>query len=218
MSLSRADLEARLMPYVDGELSPEEALAVTRALPAHPDLAAEAEALRALVETTRVAFGPSTAHAASVRFDGLADRVLAQVAPVAAAPSVTATSLTARLGAWWRGVIAFERPFVLAAAAAAVVAGVGTVALTGSDEAGSARTDGGSVATSAPAPVAPAGRSVRRGPEREVALGDGRGAVRIESAEVTDGRVFVEGGETEDKPLVLWHVVDGESAAAGGGL
>ena len=39
--------------------------------------------------------------------------------------------------------------------------------------------------------------------------------MRVESVEVTDGRVFVEGGADEtDKPLVLWHVVDGEESGA----
>jgi anti-sigma factor RsiW len=234
MSLSRADLEARLMPYVDGELPREEAEAVARALHAHPDLAREAEALRALVETTRAAFGPTTSHAASVRFDGLADRVLARVgtpasrlAPHPVRPA--APSLGQRLAEWWRGFVAFERPFALAAAAAVVVAVLGTLALRDGERA-PLGSGGGSFAKtetppsssfapgSAATTAAGAARGGRRGPETEVAVGEGRGAVRIESAEVTDGRVFVEGGESEDKPLVLWHVVEGEGAAGAGAV
>jgi anti-sigma factor RsiW len=217
MSLSRDDLEARLMPYVDGELPPAEADAVSRALADHPDLAAEVDALRALSAAARLGFEPSAAHVATVRFDGLHDAVLARLAPAEASAPTFAT----RLAAWWRGFIAFERPLALAAVAAALVAVIGALALSGGGGEAAGGAGGGAIAGSEdPASTSPAGSAsarVRRGPESEVALG-ARGAVRIESAEVTDGRVFVEGGETEDKPLVLWHVVDGEGHAPGAGL
>jgi anti-sigma factor RsiW len=227
MTLSRDELEQHLMPYVDGELAPAEAAAVEQALAFHPDLASEVQALRDLSGLTRVAFAPRDAHVAAVDFSGLGDRVLARLeaddrvmAPRSVDLGDGSPTLGARFAAWWRGFFAFERPFALAGAAAVAVAVLGTLALR---DAG----DGGSIAPNNVANKtlsnAPKSERVRRGPESEVALG-GRGAVRIESVEVTDGEVFVEGGADEsDKPLVLWHVVEGESSEApaaptGGGL
>jgi anti-sigma factor RsiW len=219
MILSRDELEQRLMPYVDGELRADEAAAVERALAEHPDLAREAAALRDLSLLTRAAFAPAEAHVASVDFSALHATILARLEP-AATPARAIESpptLGARIGAWWRDFFAFERPLALAGFAAVTVAVLGTLALR-SDE--PALVAPSSVAISTPAADAKTAR-VRRGPEEEVAIGD-RGAVRVESVEVTDGRVFVEGGSDEtDKPLVLWHVVEGEGAVnapAGGGL
>jgi len=206
MTMNSQELRDQLYPYLDGELDPERALEVERALEDSPECQAELQELQAVQLMTRAAFeGP----AAEVDLSHMAGDVMAQLQ----AEGALRTAEGPGLMAWLKGLLTFEQPLMSLAAAAALAAlviGAMSYGAPSSEEAAS----GTDVATTTPAPGAeavaeapkvapPIGK--RRGPELE----SGRHAAFVEHIEAAKGRVVVD-ANTDDpsKPMVLWHHVD----------
>jgi hypothetical protein len=197
--MSRDELQMQLMPYADGELGPDEARAFEAAIAAHPDLQQELAALRELNAFTRLAFD-TTAPQADLA--GVFDGVMARLGDEAPG-HVPAPGLAARIGNWLQGFFAFERPMALAGFAAALVATIGYLALSG--DSADAPAPASNIAESSPNPGA------RRGAETEMKP-DGKREAVVRFVEVEPGGLvrIDEAGREGDKPLVLWHVIDGE--------
>ena len=203
------ELKELLMPYADGELEPQQAAAVQGELARCPECQAELEEIQRVSAFARVAF---TAPVASVDLSAVYGRVMAQIGTEqrTAQPSVWV-----RASAWFREVMRFEHPMVLAGMAAAVIAiVVGVTQLGGSPNSGTSGAPGGEVArTDESAPGLK-----RRDAEHEVRTG-GRNTAYVEGWEVARGKVFIEqSAEDSDQPLVLWHVVDEDGQALPKGL
>jgi len=200
--MNREELQMLLMPYADGELDAATTQTVEASLVAHPELQGELTALRDLGVFARIGF---EAPVADVNLDGVFAGVMARLGDEAPG-AVKQPGMGARVGTWLQGFFAFERPMALAGFAAAVVAVVGYVALSG----------GGSQQTTLPQNVADQGTpgNMRRGAEPEMKP-DGQRDVLVRYVEVEPGG-FVkidDAGKEGDKPLVLWHVIDGEGVS-----
>jgi anti-sigma factor RsiW len=200
--MSRDELQMQLMPYADGELGPAEARAFEAAIADHPDLQQELASLRDLNAFTRLAFD---ATAPDVPLDGVFSGVMARLGDEASGRAAT-PGFAARVGNWLQGFFAFERPMALAGFAAAIVATIGYFAL-GADST-SAPSAPASIAETTPKPGA------RRGAETEMKP-DGKREAVVRFVEVEPGGLvrIDEAGQEGDKPLVLWHVIDGEGVA-----
>ncbi len=202
--MNREETRMQLMAYVDGELNATEMKAVEAAVAADPELRAEFEGLRSLSSFAKMAFD---APVPEPKFDGVFAGVMARLgedAKAYAAPARPAFGTRFRM--WMQGFFAFERPLALAGFAAVAIAVVGVVALSGGDEQGA---------------VAPQNIANTEGPElrRRGAEGEmrpeGRNSVIVQEAVVAPGGVLKidEGVGEGDKPLVLWHVIEGEGVA-----
>lgn len=196
--MNNQQLLQHLHPYLDGELEPDVALEVERALADSPDARAELSELRAVQLMARAAVeGP----AAEVDLSHMAGDIMARLEAEGALRTVDDRAQDGGVVAWLKALMTFEKPMMSLAMAAALAALViGAIALNPpSAEEGAA---GANVAATAPV-APPIGQ--RRGPELE----SGRHAAFVEHVEAAKGRVVVQ-ANTDDpsKPMVLWHHVD----------
>lgn len=207
--MKREEVRMQLMPYVDGELNAAEMKAVEAELARDAELRAELEGLRSLTTFTKMAFD---APVPEPKFDGVFAGVMARLGDdaMAYAPARRRVeekpAIGVRMRNWMQGFFAFERPLALAGFAAVVLAVVGVVAL------GGGQGDLGVGPQNIAAQDAPEGK--RRGAESETKP-DGRNSVIVQEAVVDPGGVLKidEGAKEGDKPLVLWHVIEGEGVA-----
>ena len=203
------ELRDQLHPYLDGELEPERAAAVSRGLDECSDCRAEFDELQAVQLMARAAFeGPAAEVDLSHMVGGVMARLEAEGAlRTAEAEREASPGLLDRIMA----LFTFEQPLMSLASAAALLAmGIGAFALMDTSEVESSQ-----VATASPeAPAAPSvaeKRDIappigkRRGPELE----SGRHAAFVEHVEAAKGRVVVD-ANTDDpsKPMVVWHHLD----------
>lgn len=212
MRLTKNETKKLLMPYADGELTPSEAKAFEEALGADPALKAELDEVRLIGAFAREAF---QAPVADVRLDGVHGAVMARIAAEAkvseaiapgAAP-IASPGLWQRVTTWLGELVRFERPLALAGIAAAIVAVVVGVSVSGG--------------SSTPAPGAPSNDlaattqpGARRAPEGEHKA-NGRNTAYVESWEVARGKVIIDVNQDDpDQPMVLWHVVEDEGTVA----
>ena len=205
--MNREETRMQLMAYVDGELNATEMKAVEAAVAADAELRAELGGLRSLTSFAKMAFD---APVPEPKFDGVFAGVMARLGDDAQAHAVAARAANPSFGTrfrmWMQGFFAFERPLALAGVAAVAIAVIGVVALGGGNEQG---------------PAAPQNIAREDGPEmrRRGAEGesrpDGRNSVIVQEAVVAPGGVLKidEGVGEGDKPLVLWHVIEGEGVA-----
>lgn len=166
--------DERLMAYADGELPPEEAAALERALRADGELRRRL----ALFQETRTAM-----NAAFTPVDEVPPALRARVADmVAGAQSATVTPLRPRRAAPWRGV-----PLQLAASVAAVLAAgaIGYMVGTGSEQA--IEGGGGLLAMEAGGEVAAALDTLPSGQELAI---DGDTRLRVVSSFMLPGEVL----------------------------
>jgi len=198
--MKRDELRELLMPYADGELDAAEAQRVEAGLADDPECRAELEALKDLSSFAQMAFDAPIPEA---RLEGVYARVMAELEPAPARPVAIQSGFTSRMRTWMHGFFAFERPLALAGFAAILVAVVGVVSLSGD-----------SASTSSPSNIAGSETNElrRRGAEVEVKTGT-RGQAWVETVEVANGKVVIDdGADEQDRPLVLWHVVEGDGA------
>jgi len=215
------DLKQHLMPFADGELDPALAAEVERALEHCPEAREELAELQRIATLSRAAFlAPVEAVNLAGVYDGVMARIAAETKLVKGASE--AASAPAKPGAWarfatWCGeVIRFERPMVLAGAAAIAVAAVVGLSLAGG--AGEPGLPG-----HAPNPTL-AGRDEgatepkRRGAEEEVKA-MGKNTAYVENLSADKGEAFVEFDKNDpEAPMVLWHLVEDEATPAPRGL
>jgi len=197
--MNREELKQHLMPFADGELEPELAAKVEAALANDAESREELAELRRISSLSRAAFlAPVEAVSLAGVYDGVMARLGRDEAP----------GLWARVSKWLSEVVRFERPMVLAGAAALAVALVVGLSLGGGNGAGPAN-NGATVANSDPK---------RRGAEEEVKA-MGRNTAFVEHLEAQKGKAFVEFDKNDpEAPMVLWHVVDEDGAQAPKGL
>ena len=202
--MNSQELRDQLHPYLDGELDPEQALEVERALEEHPECRAELRELEAVQLMARAALeGPVV----DVDLSHLSGEVMARLETEGALRRAPEE----RRGLWDQlmALFTFEAPMVSMAAAAAIVAlVVGAMAISSAPtQEQSSVTNVAETAPAAPAATVanapPIGK--RRGPELE----SGRHAAFVEHIEAARGRVVVD-ANTDDpsKPMVVWHHVD----------
>lgn len=231
--MNSSQVRELLHPFADGELPPEEMEAVRAALADLPDCQLELKELEATNLFAREAFmGPVADVDFSNLFDGVMARVDAEEAAEAVAAPVAKAeptpSLWVRFTTWFDGVIRFEQPLQSLGAMAAILLMVGgAFYLVGPGDGSEAMTPGGS---SAPAPIIAGDdskaqknlkNSARRPMEREQEMVRSGGAA-VESYEVAEGQLVIEGGE-DNVPVVVWHVEeatgdDSQPAPAPAGL
>lgn len=204
-----------LMPFHDGELDPAATAEVEAALAGCPDCSAELAELRLVHAFASDAF---TAPLAEVDLSGFTDGVMARIAAeeaeTAAAPALiegvrvqraAGPGLLDRLSTWFGELFRLERPLAAAVGMAAMLAVIAGVWFAGSGESGPALDGPGHPTITADGAEK---ANKRRGREGEVAV---RSAYVEESiAAVGEVKVIDLGGDSEDEPLVLWHVVEGE--------
>lgn len=203
------ELKQHLMPFADGELEPSLAAEVERALADCPDCRQELDEIRRISAVSRHAF---LAPVEAVSLAGVYDGVMARLA----AESRASRRADAESGAWarftkWLGeVVRFERPMVLAGAAALALALVVGLSLAG---------DSGVPGTVGPGVnIARTDEPRRRGAEEEVKA-MGRNTAFVEHLEAEKGKAYVEFDKNDpEAPMVLWHVVEEEGAPAPKGL
>jgi anti-sigma factor RsiW len=201
------ELKTHLMPYADGELDPELRAQVDAALAQSPELREE------LAEIQRIsAFSHAAAFASAenVSFAGLYDGVMARIAAEAKVVAPAKPGVWARFTAWCGEVVRFERPLVAAGFAAAALAAVIGISMSGGAGAPTATP---TVANGPEKDLRP-----RRGAEEEVKM-LGKNNAFVESLEAQKGKAYVEFDKNDpEAPMVLWHVIEDEGAPAPKGL
>ena len=219
-----SEVKELLHPYSDGELTPEETERIRLALDDCADCRAELDEIEAIRAFAMEAF---TAPVAEVDLSSVYDGVMARIAAeeVQTAPAAAAIDgvrvqreteepgLIDRFGKWLSALITFDRPLVSMAAAAAIIAMVGGVWFVG--QADSPTTGTTTAPQIAGADDDAATRGKRRGRLEESTVA--RGSASVESYEVADGRIVIEGGE-DDAPVVVWHIEDEGAATDDPGL
>lgn len=196
---TKQDITMKLMAYADGELTSSEKVEVETLLAHDPALNAELAEIQSIHAFAFAAFEVP----ASVKVD-VADAVMAKVMPAE-------SGVLARFGKWLGELFRFEHPVALAGLAAAIVALVVGVTMSG----GSAPSvqvpaAADSFASSKPGP--------RRGMEQEH-TGAGRNTAFVDAWEVDKGKVAIDVNKDDpDQPMVLWHVIDGEGTSTPKGL
>ena len=211
-----SDLKNHLMPYADGELEPALAVEVEQALGDCPECREELAEIHRIASLSRVAFlAPVEAASLAGVYDGVMARLMAEDRATALSPNRSVTEppgLWARFTRWASEVVRFERPLVLAGAAALAVAVVAGITLSGgADKPGvpSAGLNPG---------VATVDEPRRRGAEEEVKA-MGRNGAFVEHIEAQKGKAFVEFDKNDpEAPMVLWHVVEEDGVPAPKGL
>lgn len=220
------EVHEQLHPFLDGELPPSEAALLEQSLGDCPDCQTELAEMRAVRSLAREAFETSSARAVEAAdfsdlFGGVMARLEAEgalrTAPEAAAePAVAASrrepSLLDRLMVWFGQALTFEQPMAsLGLAAIVALMGAGVYWM---------QTQGGAGPGLDTAPRishqgdTPRGPTPRRGMELEH-----RNAADVESVEVAAGRVEIDDAtEDPDKPMVVWHIVEGGGETAEQGL
>lgn len=203
------ELKQHLMPFADGELAPALAAEVERALAECPECREELDEIRRISSLSRHAF---LAPVEAVNLAGVYDGVMARLAAEARADKAVAEpGVWARFMKWCGEVVRFERPLVLAGAAALALAVVAGVSLSG----------GGDAVTPGTGPgvnVARTEEPRRRGAEEEVKA-MGRNTAFVEHLEAKQGKAYVEFDKNDpEAPMVLWHVVEEEGVPAPKGL
>ena len=204
-----------LMPFHDGELDPAMAAEVEAALVGCPECAAELDELRLIHAFAQDAF---TAPVAAVDFAAVYDGVMARIAAedIREAASNTAIegvrvqredagpSLIDRIGNWFGELFRLQRPFAAFVAVAALVAIAAGVWFTGSQSTAPGNTvDNGSGLAKID------NGNKRRGREGEVSVKDARVEAIASKGEVR----VITFDDSDDEPLVLWHVVEGEGVS-----
>jgi anti-sigma factor RsiW len=199
------DLKQHLMPFADGELEPALAAEVEKSLADCPECREELAEIRRIGGLSRAAFlAPVEAVSLAGVYDGVMARIQAE--DVAALPAQP--SLWARFTRWCSEVVRFERPMVLAGAAALAVALVVGLTLAGGDE----RANG-----VGPSPTVANSELKRRGAEEEVKMG--KNTAFVEHLEANKGKAYVEFDKNDpEAPMVLWHVVEEDGAPVPKGL
>lgn len=201
--MNKNELHKLLMPYHDGELSPEAHAEFEVALRDDPALQAEYEQLAGLSALSRIAFTEGTPEP---DLSGLYDAVMSEIRTHEAPQG--SPFLGGLLG-WFKGLLTFERPIALAGLSAAVAAAVvGFVMIPSADE--------GPAISPAPGRAELANR--RRGVEAEVQAAS-RNDVTVEHLEASKGKAFVtHDADDPEAPMVLWHVIDDEDQPQPRGL
>lgn len=205
--MNRNELNDKLMPYLDGELEPQAAAEVERALAESPELRAELDEMKRVNAFAREAvFAPVEGVDLSRVYAGVMARIAAE--GKAAQPE---TSVWTRITTWFSEVVRFERPMVLVGAAAALLGAV--VFMSSGDSAVPGPSGQPSVA----------GTSMREAPRRRDAEPEvkpvDRASVTVERLEANKGKVFIDFDQNDpEAPMVLWHVMDGEGIEAPKGL
>ena len=201
------ELKTHLMPYADGELDPELRAQVDAALAQSPELREELAEIQRVSAFSRVA---ALAPADNVSFAGLYDGVMARLAAEDKALAKSKPGAWARFTAWCGEVVRFERPLVAAGFAAAALAAVIGLSMSGGSSAPGATP---TIASGPEKDLRP-----RRGAEEEVKM-LGRNNAFVESLEAQKGKAYVEFDKNDpEAPMVLWHVVEDEAATAPKGL
>lgn len=206
------EVQKVLLPFADGELSAEEAARVQAALVDCPDCSAELAEIAAIRSLAREAF---EADVADVELDGVFDGVMARLEAEGALRTAVASAEVAtgaetagvfeRLSAFMGELLRFERPMVafgMAAAVAAVVAGLMFSNSEGPSVVPGLAPQGQVADGKTPAPTA----HPRRDMEIEVVAG--RNAASVEDFEAADGKVVIDHQNDPDTPMVVWHIVD----------
>lgn len=206
-----------LMPFHDGELEPAVATEVEAALEGCPEARAELEELALIRAFAADAF---EATAPDVDLSGVYDGVMARIGTEDAAEAAETGAaiegvrvqregaepgLLDRMGAWVRELFRLQRPVTALVAVAALVAIVAGVWFTGSQSnTGSEGTvdNGNGYAT-----VHNNGK--RRGREGEVSVKSSRVEAIADKGEVK----VITFDDSDDEPIVLWHVVEGEGVS-----
>lgn len=232
--MNSSELYEMLHAYADGELAAEDERAIREMLESDPAARAELDEIEATRALAREAF---LAPVEQVDFSGYFDGVMARIAAeeateaVAMAAEVRATntvegvavvreaqpSFLERAGAWLKDLFTFEQPMMSLAAAAGVVLLVGGVMLA----TGGPGTDSGSEGAVSPKLAGPNEPGPRATPDEAPAPGRrldleeevaGRNAATVLSYEVAEGRVLIEGNESDpEQPVVVWHLSDDEA-------
>ena len=201
--MNREELKQHLMPFADGELEPGLAAQVEAALSNDPESREELAEIRRISSLSRAAF---LAPVEAVSLAGVYDGVMARLGKEEAKPG-----LWARVSKWMSEVVRFERPMVLAGAAALAVALAVGLSLGGGGGPGAPGGNGANVAANN-------GDPKRRGAEEEVKA-MGRNTAFVEHLEAQKGKAFVEFDKNDpEAPMVLWHVVDEDGTPAPKGL
>lgn len=206
-----------LHPFADGELPPEEMEAVKAALLDYPDLQMELKELEATTLFAREAFmGPVADVDLSGVFDGVMGRIAQEdmaEAPATANRVAAGPSMWERVSTWFADIVRFEQPMQSLGAMAAVVLMVGGIyALTNSGVApGITEPEAGPAAPSVAGGEEPGNVDGprRRGMEQEQEMS--RSGAKVESYEVAEGQLVIEGGE-DDAPVVVWHVEESDDS------
>jgi len=206
------ELKQHLMPFADGELEPSLAAEVERALDGCPECREELDEIRRISALSRHAFlVPVEAVNLAGVYDGVMARLAAEARADKADKAAAEPGLWARLATWFGEVVRFERPMVLAGAAALALAAVVGVSLSG----------GGELAVPGAGPAVNVARTEepkRRGAEEEVKA-MGRNTAFVEHLEAKQGKAYVEFDKNDpEAPMVLWHVVEEEGVPAPKGL
>lgn len=205
--MKRTDLENKLMAYADGELDAAANAELERALGESPELRAELEELHRISAFAQVAV---LAPGKNVDLSGVYGNVMARIA---AEERAATPSTWKRITTWLSEVVHFERPMVLVALGAAVLAVVVGASLSGSSSVPG--TDAPTVATGTGNET---GAPKRRGAEEEVKAMS-RNTAFVEKLEANKGKAFVEFDKNDpEAPMVLWHVIEDEGTAAPKGL
>lgn len=209
------EVKELLMPFHDGELDPAMAAEVEAALVGCPECQSELAELSLIHAFAADAF---TATAPEVDLSGVYDGVMARIAvedaETAASPAMiegvrvqredAGPGLVERIGAWFNELFRLQRPLTALAAAAAVIALVAGVWFTGSQSnTGGDKVDGGDGFATID------NGAKRRGREGEVAVKNARVEAIASKGEVK----VITFDDSDDEPLVLWHVVEGEGVS-----
>lgn len=205
-----------LMPFHDGELDPAVAAEVEAALEGCPEARAELEELGFIHAFAADAF---TATVPEVDLSGVYDGVMARIAAEDAAEAADTAAaiegvrvqredagpgLLDRIGAWFGELFRLQRPVTALVAMAALAALVAGVWFTGSQSpAPDGSVDGGGDY----ATINNNGK--RRGREGEVSVKSTRVEAIADKGEVK----VITFDDSDDEPLVLWHVVEGEGVS-----
>jgi len=208
------EVKTLLMPFHDGELDPAVAAEVETALSGCPECQVELE----LSRLHTFAADAFTATVPEVDLSGVYDGVMARIAAEDAAEATSnaiegvrvqredaAPGLIDRIGTWFSELFRLQRPvtaFVAAAAVAALVAGVW---FSGSQSTSPGeRVDGGD-----PGIAKIDNNGKRRGREGEVSVTSSRVEAIADKGEVK----VITFDDSDDEPIVLWHVVEGEGVS-----
>ena len=198
------DIKQHLMPFADGELEPGLAAEVEKALTDCPEAREE---LAQMQETRRISALSRHAFLApveAVNLAGVYDGVMARLtAENADARKRDEPGVWARFVNWCSEVVRFERPMVLAGAAAAVLALVIGVSLSS----GGAPTLPAGPGADGPSIAGPAGNGdavemKRRAAEEEVKAA-GKHTAFVESLEADKGKAYVEALRARSKVEIL---------------
>lgn len=208
------DLKEHLMPFADGELEPRLAAEVEKALTDCPEAREELAEIRRIGALSRHAF---LAPVEAVNLAGVYDGVMARLqAENAAERKQEQPGVWARFVSWCSEVIRFERPMVLAGAAAAALAVVIGFSLSG----GAPTPGPGGPGGNGPSVAGPGDpvEMKRRGAEEEVKAA-GKHTAFVEHLEADKGKAYVEFDQNDpEAPMVLWHLVEDDGAPTPKGL